>query len=123
MELVYANSNVEKVCTSVKAAQKHFGGDKGTAIALMSKIQALEAAITLQDIVLMPPFHIHPLHNKGRSKLKGCFAIDVKGRSNPWRLILQPLDDSHEPLEATNIDEVASAVKVVMIEQVSKHYE
>lgn len=123
MELVYADNKVEAVCTSTKAAQRHFGGDKGMAIALMSKIQALEAAPTLQAISLMPSFYLHPLHNKGRSKLQGCFAIDVKGRSNPWRLILQPLDDSHKPLGVTNIDEVASAVKVVMIEQVSKHYE
>ena len=123
MELVYANGKVEEICTSKKAALKHFGGNNGLVLALFSKIQALEAADTLYDISILPSFHFHPLKNKGRNKLKGYFAIDVKGRSNAWRIILQPLDDHYEPFACANIDEIAGVVRIVQNEQVSKHYE
>ncbi len=123
MKILYASSQVKKICTSEKAAQKHFGGDDGLVKALHAKIQALNAAVSLLDILLQPSFHLHPLMNKGRNKLKGYFAIDVKGRSNAWRIILQPLDDNQEPFACTNIDEIAGIVRVVQIEQVSKHYE
>ena len=123
MELVYANDQVEKICTSKKAALKHFGGNNRLVLALFSKIQALEAADALYDLSILPSFHLHPLKNKGRNKLKGYFAIDVKGRSNAWRLIFQPLDDHCEPFACANIDEIARVVRIVQIEQVSKHYE
>lgn len=123
MELVYSDKNTQSVCTSEQAALKLFGGNKKLVRALFSKIQALEAAVVLRDISQMPQFHLHPLKNKGRSKLKGYYAIDVSGRSGPWRIILQPLSNNHEALDGSNIDEIAGIVRVVKIEQVSKHYE
>ena len=123
MELVYSDRKTESVCTSEKAALKLLGGNKKLVVALFSKIQSLKAAEVLRDISQMPQLHLHPLLDKGRSKLKGYYALDVSGRSEPWRIILQPLDDNHEAFDSTNIDEIAGIVRVVKIEQVSKHYE
>lgn len=65
MEILYANGRVKKICTSEKAAHKLFGGDDGLVKALHAKIQALDAAVSLRDILLQPSFHLHPLKNKG----------------------------------------------------------
>lgn len=123
MEVIYESKRVEKQCTSVKEVKKLFGGDTKLAEKLQSKINALKQAPTLKDIVVQPQFHFHKLSNKDGSDLEGYFAIDIKGRRGPWRLILQPLDDRKEPFDPCNIDEIASIVEIVGIMEVSKHYE
>lgn len=123
MELVYASAKLEEQCTKLPAAKKLFGGDIQTAHKLLARINALEQAENLKDIVVQPQFHFHSLRNKNGRNLKGQFAIDVKSRANPWRLILRPLDENREPLETCNIDEIAAVVEIVGIMEVSKHYE
>lgn len=54
---------------------------------------------------------------------EGYFAIDVKSRKDSWRIILRPLNDDKELFDPCNIDEIASVVEIVEIEEVSKHYE
>ncbi len=61
MELVYASDKVKNQCTSVKAANKLFGGDKILVKSLLARINALENAETLKDIVVQPTFHFHNL--------------------------------------------------------------
>ena len=51
------------------------------------------------------------------------FAIDVKTRKEPWRIILQPLDEDEKTFDPCNIDKIAEVVKIVEISEVSKHYE
>lgn len=93
------------------------------ALKLLSRINALRQAPTLHDIVVQPQFRFHKLSNKSGRNLEGFFAIDVKTRRDAWRLILQPLDENHEPYIPCRIDEIAGEVRVVGIEEVSKHYE
>ena len=97
MEIHYANSKIEKQCTSLKEAEKLFGGNKALATSLLSRINAIERADVIKDIILMPPFHFHDLRGK--------------------------LDDNKEPFNPCNIDEVASVVRIVEIREVSAHYE
>lgn len=123
MELVYASKKVKELCTDPKAAKKLFGGDSKLAIQLHSRIYALEQAPTLKDIVVQPQFHFHNLLNKDGKNYEGCYAIDVKSRRSPWRLILRPLDENKEPLESCSIDEIAGIVEIVGIVEVSRHYE
>ena len=123
MKIEYASTKVEAQCTSLKEARKLFGGDNGLAVSLMSRINSINSAETIKDIVLLPPLHFHVLKNKDGKNLDGYFAIDVKSRREPWRIILQPLDDNGEPFVPCNIDEIASSVKIVEISEVSKHYE
>ena len=123
MKIEYASTKVEAQCTSLKEARKLFGGDNGLAVSLMSRINSINSAETIKDIVLLPPLHFRALKNKDGKNLDGYFVIDVKSRREPWRIILQPLDDNGEPFVPCNIDEIASSVKIVEILEVSKHYE
>lgn len=119
MRVEYTSNKVEKVCTSKKEASKLFGGDTKLAIGLLARINALEQADTLKDIILSPPFHFHKL----RGDYNGFFAIDVKSRRSPWRIILEPLNDDGEPFVPCNIDEIANIVRIIEIKEVSNHYE
>ena len=123
MKIVFADDKVEEQCTSMNAARKLFGGDDALTKSLMSRINALRQAVTIKDIIVQPTFHFHNLHDIGRKKLEGLYAIDVKSRREKWRIILQPLDEKEEPYESCSIDEIALYVKVVEIVEVSNHYE
>ena len=119
LNIEYKNEKVKEQCTSVKAAKKLFGGDAALTTSLQAKINALKNADTLRDIIVQPRFHFHGL----QGDRAGYFAIDVKTRKEPWRIILQPLDDNKQPYNPCNIDEISGSVRIVEIEEVSKHYE
>ena len=119
MKIKYANNKVKLQCTSLKAAMKLFGGDKKMAVSLMSRINAIEQAEVIKDIIMMPTF---PFHNL-KGNLRKYFAIDVKTRKDKWRIILQPLDEDEDVFDPCNIDEIATVVKIVEIREVSAHYE
>lgn len=63
-------------------------------------------------------WHRHPAGG-----IYGYFSINVKTKKEPWRIILQPLDDKHEPYSGSEIVEIARSVRMVKIVEVSKHYE
>lgn len=123
MELEYATDKVKSQCTSVKAAKKLFGGDATLTKSLLARINALERAENIKDIIVQPTFRFHDLKNKKGRNLEGYFAIDVKSIREPWRIILQPLNENTEPYVPCNIDEVSNNVRIVEIVEVSKHYE
>lgn len=123
MELVYSTEKVKAQCTSVKAANKLFGGDMVLTKSLMARINALENADNIKDIIVQPTFRFHDLKNKKGRNLEGYFAIDVKSIREQWRIILQPLDENKKPYNPCNIDKIAGIVKIVEIAEVSKHYE
>lgn len=123
MELIYANNKLYLQCSNLKDAKKLFGGDERMAISLLARINALEEAECIKDIIVQQQFHFHDLHNKGNNKLEGYFAIDVKTRKDPWRIILRPLKEDKKPYEKCNIDEIANIVEIVEIKEVSRHYE
>ena len=123
MELIFATDKVKQQCSSIKAASKLFGGDTLLARSLLARINALQQADTIKDIVVQPTFHFHKLKKKNGRDLEGYFAIDVKSRKEQWRIILQPLNEQMEPYTPCNIDEIAECVRIVEISEVSKHYE
>ena len=122
MEILFASNKIERLCTDMKAARKFFGGEEVLVRGLFSRINALRSADTIKDIIVQPPFRFHKLHN-WKDGTGGDFAIDVKTRRDPWRIILQPLDQERQPFVPCNIDEIAMIVRIVEIEEVSKHYE
>ena len=123
MDLKFATDKVEKQCTDLKVAKKLFGGNAILATSLFARITSLRSAENLKDIVVQKQFHFHKLENKGKKKYEGYFAIDVKTRKEPWRIILEPLDEEGKEYNPCNIDEIAGGVKIVRIEEVSNHYE
>ena len=98
MELVYASETLKSQCTNIKAARKLFHGDSQLSVSLLARINALQQAETLKDIIVQPTFHFHKLKNKGRKNLEGYFAIDVKSRKDQWRIVIQPLDENEKPM-------------------------
>ena len=119
MKIIYANKKIKQQCTNIKEAVKLFGGDKQLAVSLLGRINAIEQAEVIKDIIAMPQFHFHNL----QGKRKGLFAIDVKGRRDKWRIILCPLDEAGERFVPCYIDQIAEIVKIVEIAEVSAHYE
>ncbi len=119
MKILYSNETTRKQCTSLKAASKLFGGNKQLAISLLARINAMEQAFVIKDIIVMPNFHFHKLHGN----LDGYFAVDVKSRRDKWRIILCPLDENEDKFIPCNIDEIAAAVQIIEIREVSAHYE
>ncbi|MCI9635199.1 MAG: hypothetical protein HFG77_02195 [Hungatella sp.] len=123
MDLVYASDKVKSQCTSIKAANKLFGGDAALSKSLLSRINALRSANNIKDIIVQPTFRFHALKNKKGKDLEGYFAIDVKSIREPWRIIVQPLNSDKQPYNPCNIDEIAEYVIIVEITEVSRHYE
>ena len=119
MDVIYSNENVQNQCTNLKDAQKLFSGDKQLAVKLLSRVNQIQAANVLKDIVLTQPLRFHSL----KGNLDGLFAIDVKTKKEPWRIILQPLGENEEPFNPCNIDEISGKVRIVEIREVSRHYE
>lgn len=123
MKLEYASEKVRLQCTSVKAANKLFGGKANMTTSLLARINALKSAEHMKDIIVQPAFRFHSLKNKKGRNLEGFFAIDVKTIREPWRIILQPLDENKQPYVPCNIDEIADYVRIVEVMEVSNHYE
>ena len=123
MEIEYASDKLKLQCTNIKAAKRLFDGNELMARSLLARINAIENAENIKDIIVQPPFHFHKLKNKNGRDLEGYFAIDVKSRKDMWRIILQPLNEEKAPYEPCNIDQIAGIVKIVEIAEVSKHYE
>ncbi len=123
MNLEYVSDKVKSQCTSVKAANKLFGGDTALSKSLLARINALGSADNIKDIIVQPSFRFHALKNKKGKNLEGYFAIDVKSIREPWRIILQPLNRDKQPYDPCNIDEIAEYVRIVEITEVSRHYE
>lgn len=62
MEVSYKNSKLKKIFTEHKVAIKYFGGNSKFAEKLFSRINAMEQASCLKDIIVnMPQFHFHNL--------------------------------------------------------------
>lgn len=124
MRIVYRSPKIETQCKNINEARRLFGGNNMLAMSLLARMQALESAAVIHDIIVQPQFRFHNLSNKGKhNNLKGCFAIDVKTHKEPWRIILRPIDDDDKPYIPCDIDEISKLVKSIEIMEVSKHYE
>ena len=49
MEIIYSDLKVESQCTSIKNAQKLFGGNKALALSLHARIAALSSAEIIKN--------------------------------------------------------------------------
>ena len=119
MFIKYSNEKVKEQCTSYKAASKLFGGNKKYIVGLFSRINALENAENMKDIIRMPQFRFHKLDGV----YEGYFAIDITNKRDKWRLIICPLDESEAYFHPCNIDEISDKIEVVEVKEVSPHYE
>lgn len=122
MKVLYKDKKVEKICCSLSETTKYFGGDKGLAKCLIIRINYLNHFPTIDDVI-RSNFGFHNLKNKLGRNLEGYFSINVKTKVQPWRIILEPLDENNMPYKICHIDEIRYKVKTIRILEVSKHYE
>jgi proteic killer suppression protein len=85
---------------------------------LISLVNFIESAANLQDVNNVPINNLHPLIGKR----KGQYAIDL-GRKSGWRLIIIPEDEDGNRIENNNINVLYESTNIVLIWEVSNHYE
>ena len=117
MDIVYGKKETEKICTDIKHAKKKM--EANIALKLHNRISLIEEFETLEDVILFIPFHFHKLNGK----LAGKFALDVAGRKCGCRIIIEPLNSEGHRYEEPRIDLIAKTTKMLLIVEVSDHYE
>ncbi|UQS86855.1 type II toxin-antitoxin system RelE/ParE family toxin [Nicoliella spurrieriana] len=111
MEIVYKNNKLKKQCESLKEAKKDYGFD--IAKKIKKDINFIESAQDLSTVINYLPFHFHDL----KGDLSGKYSIDVAGRRNPYRFIVQ-FDGYDKDMVFKN----PSCIKIISIEKISDHY-
>lgn len=111
MLIGYSNKNAEKLCNDVKLANRKLGNN--VAVKLFQRLQWLAKAPNLDFFNSAYKFlRLHKLSGE----YDGMYALDI---TKQYRLIFYPSDDNGVP----NCDIDFKAISVVMIQEVSKHYE
>ena len=119
MKIKYHNKKVEKQCTDYKTAAKVF--DSKTAEKLQALINLIENAVNLRDIAFMPHLHFHQL--QGKRKKSNQYAMDIDGRKSSYRLIVIPLDENGNEIVNDGTQAFYDCTNILLIMEVSKHYE
>jgi proteic killer suppression protein len=119
MLIHYKTTIVENLCKKEKAAKKFFDNMKYFTD-LQGVINLIDQAPTLSDLVAFPHLHFHPTD----FYMKNTYGLDIGGRKSKYRLIIMPMDDEGN---AVSRDEDfysrCKQIRIVRIEEVSKHYE
>ena len=120
MKLLYKNKKIEKICTNLSNAKKFFGNDQRTVLGLYAVVNFIKNSETLYSVVMKKNLNFHAL----QGEYKGCYAMDIVNRKSPWRLIVQILDGDEKVVsKADNLYLIAKNIKIIKVEEVSKHYE
>lgn len=115
MKIYYKNKAVEKQFSSEYKETWRYPEP------VKKKLEAAENyirnATSLLDIVHYPPFHFHPL--KGKRKNEWSIYLGNTG----YRVVLIPCDSEGNELLSGDVMKQCKSVKVVLITEVSNHYE
>ncbi len=112
MHIEYRNNEIEKICTDLNETKKTY--PLKIAEKLLKAINFIKTAESLQDVIQYAPFHFHSL----KGKRTGEYAVDVDGRRGSYRIIVRLTDEDTQDVYA-----IAKSVKIILILEVSKHYE
>ncbi len=112
MRINYKNNKVEKQCCNLSIAKKKF--TEKIAIKLHKLINFIDAAENLESVISNPVYHFHAL----KGDMAGLYAMDIDGRSKPYRLIV-----SFDGNDSNNVFGESISIVEILIEEVSKHYE
>lgn len=123
MKIIYKNEKLKEICEDEKTALKFFGGNIKYVDSLRIRIMFILNSSTLNDIVKLPSFRFHKLLNKGKNKnYDGFYAIDLRNKSDRWRIIIQPLDDNYNPPITKDIIQISSTIRILKIEEVTDYH-
>jgi len=116
IKIKYKNKKIQKQCTDYCLAKKDFGVQ--VAEKLFSLIEFINNACNLNDVAVIPTHHLHPLHGARN----GEFSLDL-GRRLGWRLIVIPLNDEGNKWDTNDISIIYKSTSVILVLEVSNHYE
>lgn len=116
IKIKYDNKTLQRQCTNYHLAKKDFGVQ--IAEKLFSLIEFIDSASNLNDVAVIPTYHLHPL----RGKRNGEFSLDL-GRRIGWRLIVIPLNDEGNKWDINDISIIYKSTSVILVLEVSNHYE
>lgn len=85
---------------------------------LLAAENYIKQASSLQDIVNYPPFHFHSM--KGKRKNEWSIYL---GKETGYRVTLIPCDEENREITSGDIIAQCKTIKVVMVTEVSNHYE
>lgn len=115
MKILYKNKAVEKQFSSEYKSKWKY--PEQVKIKLEATENALKIATSLQDIASYPPFHFHSL--KGDRKSEWSIYLGNTG----YRVVLIPCDNDENPITSGDIIAQCKIIKVVLVTEVSNHYE
>lgn len=106
------------MCTDLKKSRKKLGAQ--TADSLFGLINLLESASTLQDVNVLQIYHLHKLVGNRQHQ----YALDIDGRHNSYRLLVQPVNIDGEVVinKGEDLLQFYGNIRIIKIEEVSKHY-
>ena len=111
MDIAYSNKKVEKMCGNDKYAKKELG--KKVQERLYQRLDWLSAAPNLDFFNTV--YRTLRLHKLSGNK-DGMYAFEI---DKQYRLVFYPCNEHGEP----DYENDFKCISVVMIEEVSKHYE
>ena len=117
IKVQYKDNKVKKLCTNLKYAKKDLPAH--IAEKLHALINFIENADNLKDIDQYQIYYLHPL----KGKRIGQFALDIAGRRAGYRLIIIPLDENGNEWKETDINIIYRSTRVIIVWEVSNHYE
>lgn len=116
INIEFRNNKVKKLCTNYIAAQKSLNIE--VAEALHALINFIQNAKDIHDIAAIKHYNFHPLIGNR----KGQYALDL-GRKLGWRLIITLRDDCGRRIDSSDERLYQDSALVVLVWEVSKHYE
>lgn len=115
MEIIYRNRTVEKHFNP--KFEKSWRYPSKVREKLLAVNNFLEAAISLNDVCYFPPYRFHQL--KGDRKGEWSIYLGNTG----WRVTVIPCDENKNPILSGDILNRCKYIKIVMVTEVSNHYE
>ena len=110
MIIYYEHRQLQKAASEYKEAVREWGSENAKKLFL--RIQQIQAASTLDEMLNMPGARFHALaHNR-----KGQFAIDLK---HPLRLIIKPAEPV--PRMPDGGIDVSRVTEILIVEVVDYH--
>lgn len=117
MNIRYKDGKVEKCCTDIKAAKKKY--EAFVAEKLHAAIEFIKQSDSLSDIACMPIYHFERM----QGYKNGEYSISI-GKNCGYRLIVIPLDENGNSYRSnTDIINICKQIKVILVTEVSNHYE
>lgn len=117
MKIAYKDKKTQRLCTDFNYAKKEL--NVKIAEKLHALISMLQHAENLYDLSKLSVYRLHSLQGNMNRK----FALDIAGRKSGYRLIIIPLDSDGKEWNLNDKNCIYRLTQVVLIWEVSNHYE